>query len=388
MSRSNKQIQPQKVALSADPFCSEYHQNSSALDPFITYNALRLNGCSVMPYGQDNNFPSNVSDAIVKSATANRCISVASSFILGEGVSYDGLSKPNLQESWSSIFRFAVHDFIKFNQFALRFCSNLSGENYTFKYIPFEQLRISPDNNIVSITLDWTKHQQVITYPIYNGGTIDQGVEYVLIFKDLNPNELFYSYRASSLAKDCISESSIQQYYKGNLSKGFQPQVMLSLPFTPDNFKDFSNKLKQSYCGVDNADKLMIVAGDGEQAPTFSAIPTVDLDKYQNIYRDVRESIVRWFGIPKSLIGLDATSGFSNKAEQLIAECAAYEKFIAGPARQFILESFNALHEGFNTPLFSIEPMNLREIFETGESEATSEAQTNNNDETINPNIF
>lgn len=370
-----------KLALSADSFCEE--RTKSVLDPFITYSALRLNGAQVMPYGRDNLFPANVSDAVVGSTTGTRCLSIASSFILGEGVSFGDGSRPNLQESWSTIFRNAVQDLVKFNQFALRFCRNLSGDRYTFKYIPLDQLRVSPDGMYVSIALEWSRHQQVISYPVYNGGCIDDGMEYVLLFKDLTPNELFYSYRAASLAKDCVSEASIQQYYNGNLSSGFQPQVMLSLPFTPDNFQDFAKKLKRSYCGVDNADKLMIVAGDGEQVPTFTAIPSVDLDKYRNIYDDVRESIVRWFGIPKSLVGIDSASGFSNKAEQLIAECAAYEKFVAGPARQFLLESFNSLRDCFNTPEFSIEPMNLRELFESGESGATDEAQTNNTDEVV-----
>lgn len=379
--KNNKNTQ--RLALSADPFESSKAVQAQPFLPFVSYNALIVNGAKVMEYGSDNKFPANISDAISRSAVATRCMSVLESAVRGNGIELEGASRPSLGQTWQSLFNACVKDAILYRQFAIKFCMNLSGASYTFGNVPMQFLRVSPDHSTVSVALDWSRHQEVVTYPLYQGGTIDYGVGYVILFSDIDADELFYSYKAGSLGKACVSDASIQEFYSKNLNRGFQPQAMLTIPYTPDNFGEFAKKLRASYCGTENADKLMIVAGDGEQTPSFTAIPQVDLDKYQSTAKSVQDSIIAWFGTPRELLGFETSTGFSDGAEELVAKCAVWEKFTVSPIRTFVLDALNSLEDGFGTPHFNVEPLDIRSLFETGEDNQVDDSQELNEGDTI-----
>lgn len=328
-------------------------------EPYFTFRSRNVLGTRVMAYGDGNTFPNEGLSAVVQSPTAVSALERTVEFCIGD-VSYGG---PEFTDNLRYMLSGIVRDFALFRSYALRLVRNLDGVHVTVGYQPWSTLRLTPDRGEAVICLDWGHPLDSVRMPLYKGD-LPLGEEVMFVYQDLLPQEYFYSYYPTSLFRLAQAESSVIEYYAANLSSGFQPQVMLSLPYQPSNWDEFVAKLKASYCGTGNADKLMIVAGDGEQSPAFSSIPVPDLDKYDNVYDKVKGDIITWFGVPKALLGRADASGFADQAEQLLAECAVFERTRVSGLRNNVLGSFNALMAGFGYPEVRCEPLDIRSWFE------------------------
>lgn len=372
MSKSNNSIPTSDVgliALSCDPFSSDLKLEDN-FEPYTTFNQLRCGSASFIPYGRYNNFPSLVSDIVKSSPTSYACANIISKVIVGNGLE-GATNDPDGLTSWDQLFRQITSDYIRYRSFAFRVALNYDGHHKTIKYQPWSQVRLSADRTMAHVTLDWTnlRSTAIASYPIY-AGTLEMYKEYMFVFQDLEPgSELFYSYAMSSLLPLAEVESGIAKYFRGNAATGFMPDIMLTLSTKPSDPEEFKRKFNTEYSGSSNAGKVLIAHGNGSTSPlpSFTAIPKPDLNKYNEILDKVQDNIISYFCVPKQLLGKDLANGFSNGAEELLAQCAVWEKFYISDQRQFIVDSLNKLFRELNyDQRVSVSPFDIRSLFENG----------------------
>ena len=160
-------------------------------------------------------------------------------------------------------------------------------------------------------------------------------------------NQYYYepSYLASTNWIQLEGQTGL--FYKSLMENGFNPSVVVRFfrkPASLEERDDVVRGLKQSFGGVKNSGKAIVMFSDGKElAPTVEPIQTSNLDKQYTVLADQIQSKILTGGrvTTPSLFGINIPGKLGESDFETQVE--AFNKFVIRPNQQFLNRVINKL---------------------------------------------
>lgn len=305
-------------------------------------------GRGFLSYGDHNDFPQNLKDAILSSPTAISCYSTLQSFIFG---SVDETNETLSTEVSESTTLLELHDLASsslamFDGVAFLVRYNQFNRISAVDVLEFENVRINqlddsgkPTHFVYNPNFGrkgYRKNKNVI-YPTFNPDpnvVASESEEYdgqiLYIFKP-SSGVSFYPYPSQTASsKDMVAESLLSQYHISELENGFFISFILQLYGDPNETimvgdtemtrqEQVDLMLSKDFQGSRNAGRAFVTWAEGEEArASILPFPANEVDNLASFVRDTsRDNILTAYKIPPSLASI-ATAGRLGDTQEII----------------------------------------------------------------------
>ena len=143
-----------------------------------------------------------------------------------------------------------------------------------------------------------------------------------------------------------MADIALSRYYNNYVRNNFSANLSIAYPCDLDEDKkaELYQMLVDSFGGQDNAGNILLLFGENGTLPEVKSIESVNADLYQNVCDTVLKYIVSANRLTSPMLaGLDTASGFSAKAEEIIAAYTLYKLTVIDEIRDFIMNKMNYL---------------------------------------------
>lgn len=195
---------------------------------------------------------------------------------------------------------------------------------------------------------DWTNRREEIT-PIksFNINDKDNHRQLLYLGPQIISNEYYFepSYLASTNWIELESQTGL--FYKSLLENGFNPSMVVKFYRKPVNIEERDEVvrgLKQSFGGVKNSGKAIVLFSDGKElAPDIDPIQTSNLDKQYTVLADqIQSKILTGARVTTpDLFGINVPGKLGNSDFE--TQVDAFNKFVIRPNQQFLNRVINKL---------------------------------------------
>lgn len=346
-------------------------------------------------FGERNDYPQFLLDSIAGSPIQSSILSNRYTYCMGAGVKQYDASKiktPNLMYDWDELIRRCMYDFVYLEAFAIQIIPNKLGSEFSFFHTPIEQVRFGQydeDNKVNEyyICSDWrkaNKSKNVITIKAWGSETPKIGERYLIYFKKYKTGEQYYAIPQYSSAINWImADNAVSVYYNNFIRNNFSANLAISYPAELDEEKEKSlyESLQRCFGGAKNAGNILLLFGEDGNLPEVNSIQATNADLYDSVSNKILYNLVSANRLTSPTLGGIATaSGFSSKAEELIAAITLYNLTVIKEIRAFVLDKINYLLclNGKDRCL-AIDDYNLKAEFE-GNMQENKEKEENNID--------
>jgi hypothetical protein len=338
-------------------------------------------------YGENDNLPNVLLRSINDSGTATACVSRTASFIQGEGFIDEIAQKYriNSTQNGNQFLEEISHPVAIFEGFVLKILCDLSGNISSIYKVALKDIRKNTNGEIRynprMAEKDYLKSEDKTLKEFNPFSTADERAQIVkdqLINYGEQVGTIFYPFKAkefdfgdiypipdsNSGLEDIISDASLQRLEKRNITKGFKPNVAISMAGKTDDQTQDENGLTESdyldqtigqFVG-DEASSVILLEGQTKDAmPLITVFPLSEmLDGVDKARIRVANAVCRHFSVPPVLIGLEAANVLGNA--QAIYNSLKMFMLIVKSRQNLIIESFNILWPNVN---WSIKQLNI-----------------------------
>lgn len=331
-------------------------------------------------YGYDNLYPNLIYTLYSESPLQSSIINNQIKYVYGAGLKdYEAsIFQPNIAERWEDFIKKCIVDYCIFSAFAVQVVVSEDGNRLLYYHVPIPQVRLGAynENNEIEyayLATDWSKinSSNVVELPMFGLETPEKGKRYLMYFKEYDPstNGLFYGFPKWMSASNWIAaDIALSKYYLNFIKNNFSANMAISYPCDLDEDKkaELYEMLLASFGGEDNAGNIVLLFGENGSLPIISPIESANADLYNEVCDTVLKYIVSANRLTSPLLaGLNTSSGFSAKSEEIIASYVLYKLTVIDEIRNFIVDKMNFLLmlNGFPRVL-SLEDYDFRAEFE------------------------
>ena len=329
-------------------------------------------------FDTDNLYPNLIYALYSESPLQSSIINNQIKYVYGAGLKdYEAsIFQPNIAERWEDFIKKIVVDFCIYGAFAVQVVVSEDGNRLLYYHIPVNQVRLGAynDENQIEyayLATDWSRinSSNVVEIKMFGVEQPKKGERYLLYFKPYDPNELFYAIPKWMSASNWImADIALSRYYNNYIRNNFSANLAITYPCDLDEEKkaELYNMLVDSFGGEQNAGNILLLFGENGTNPVVNPVESVNADLYQNVCDTVLKYIVSANRLTSPMLaGLDTASGFSAKAEEIIAAYTLYKLTVIDELRNFIIDKVNYLLmlNGFPRVLM-LEDYNFRAEFE------------------------
>jgi hypothetical protein len=344
-------------------------------------------------YGEKDNLPNVLLRSINDSGTATACVSRTASFIQGEGFIEEVAKKYriNATQNGNQFLEEIAHPVAIFEGFVLKVLCDISGNVASIYKVGLKEVRKNTNGEIRYNPrmgeADYLKGEDKILKEFNPHSTPQERAKQVkneLIQYGEQVGTIYYPFKAkefdfgdiypipdsNSGLEDIISDASLQRLEKRNITKGFKPNVAISMAGkTDDQTQDENGKTESDYLDDtigkfvgDEASSVILLEGQTKDAmPQIVVFPLAEmLDGVEKARIRVANCVCRHFSVPPVLIGLEAANVLGNA--QAIYNSLKMFMLIVKSRQQLIIESFNILFPGVD---WSIKQLNIYDYLPT-----------------------
>jgi len=308
-------------------------------------------------FGGNNLFPNQLLELVKSSPIQSSILESLFTYSMGSGLDdwETEIYTPNLNYDWYELIKRAMKDYIYFGAFSIQATLNEDGKTYTYWHQPVDQVRLSNYDSTNTITTaylnaDWKTATPTNTIEIkmFGAESPKLGEKYLMYFKDYNPDQLYYAIPSYYSAGNWIlCDSLLSKYYANTVSNGFTPSTAILYPNEMDNEKKEAlyEMLQENFVGVENAANIMIFFGENGTLPDIKPLnASNNADLYKDFSIEVMNKIISANRLTSpTLVGLATPSGFSSKADEMIAAYTLYKLTVVYSIRKFVLDKINYL---------------------------------------------
>lgn len=307
-------------------------------------------------FDYDNLFPNVLYNLYADSPLQASILNNQMKYVYGAGLKdYEAsIFQPNLMERWEDIIKKCITDFCIYGAFSLQCIMSENGERFLYYHVPVNQVRLGAynDENQIEygyLATDWSRitSNNVIEIKMFGVEQPKKGERYLLYFKPYNPNELFYAIpKWYSAANWMLADIALSRYYNNYIRNNFSANLAISYPCDLDEDKkaELYNMLVDSFGGEQNAGNILLLFGEGGTNPEISPVEAVNADLYNEVCDTVLKYIVSANRLTSPLLaGLNTSSGFSAKSDEIIAAYTLYKLTVIDEIRDFIMGRINYL---------------------------------------------
>ena len=329
-------------------------------------------------FDTDNLYPNLIYALYSESPLQSSIINNQIKYVYGAGLKdYEAsIFQPNIAERWEDFIKKIVVDFCIYGAFSVQVVVSEDGNRLLYYHIPVNQVRLGAynDENQIEyayLATDWSRinSSNVIEIKMFGVEQPKKGERYLLYFKPYDPNELFYAIPKWMSASNWImADIALSKYYNNYIRNNFSANLAISYPCDLDEDKkaELYQMLMDSFGGEQNAGNILLLFGENGSNPEVKPVEAVNADLYQNVCDTVLKYIVSANRLTSPMLaGLDTASGFSAKAEEIIAAYTLYKLTVIDELRNFIVDKVNYLLQLNAQPrVLMLEDYNFRAEFE------------------------
>jgi hypothetical protein len=307
-------------------------------------------------FDRDNLYPARVYNMYKESPLQSAIINNQVKYTYGAGLAdYDAsIFSPNLTERWEDLIKKCIQDYCIFQSFAIQIIPNESMSKYSFFHIPVNQVRLGAYNeeNVIEyayLATDWSQvnNKNVIEIKMWGTEQPQAGERYLWYCKPYDPDELFYAVpKWMSCANWILADIALSKYYLNYIKNNFSSNLAIKYPqeVDDDKKKEIYDMLVASFAGEENAGNILLLFGENGVLPEVGSIESVDADLYNQVTDVVLKYICSGNRLSSPMLaGLNTSSGFSSKSDEIIAAYILYKITVIDEIRDFVLNKINTL---------------------------------------------
>lgn len=306
--------------------------------------------------------------------------------------------QPNISERWEDFIKKCITDYCIYGAFSVQVVVSESGDKFLYYHTPVNQVRLGAysENNQIEyayLATDWsrTNSTNVVEIKMFGVEQPKKGERYLMYFKEYNPQQLYYAIPEWMNAGNWIlADIALSKYYLNYIKNNFSANTAITFPeeIDPDKQAELYEMLMDSFGGEDNAGNILLLFGNNGTCPVISQIESVNADLYQNVCDTVLKYIVAANRLTSPLLaGLNTSSGFSAKSEEVIAAYTLYKLTVIDGIRSFVMDKINYLLTLNGQPrVLQLDDYNFRAEFEgdTTQNDDKEAEKTDVDTESIN----
>lgn len=307
-------------------------------------------------FDYDNLFPNVLYNLYADSPLQASILNNQMKYVYGAGLKdYEAsIFQPNLLDRWEDIIKKCITDFCIYGAFSIQVVPSVNGDRLLFYHVPVNQVRLGAynDENQIEyayLATDWSRvnNSNVVEIKMFGNEQPKQGERYLLYFKEYDPSELFYAIpKWYSAANWMLADIALSRYYNNYIRNNFSANLAITYPcdLDEDKKKQLYEMLVESFGGQDNAGNIVLLFGENGTNPIISSIESVNADLYKEVCDTVLKYIVSANRLTSPLLaGLNTSSGFSAKSDEIIAAYTLYKLTVIDEIREFIMTKINYL---------------------------------------------
>lgn len=307
-------------------------------------------------FDYDNLFPEVLYNLYADSPLQASILNNQMKYVYGAGLKdYEAsIFQPNLLDRWEDIIKKCITDFCIYGAFSIQVVPSVNGDRLLFYHVPVNQVRLgayNEENQIeyAYLATDWSRinSSNVVEIKMFGVEQPKQGERYLLYFKEYDPNELFYAIpKWYSAANWILADIALSRYYNNYIRNNFSANLAITYPCDLDEEKkkQLYDSLVEAFGGEENAGNIVLLFGENGSNPVISPIESVNADLYQNVCDTVLKYIVSANRLTSPMLaGLNTSSGFSAKSDEIIASYVLYKLTLIDSIREFIMSKINYL---------------------------------------------
>lgn len=331
-------------------------QRNYAVDlPFIDIKQ-RARNKQWVNFDYDNLYPQRVYNMYKESPLQSAIINNQVKYTYGAGLAdYDAsIFTPNLTERWEDLIKKCIQDYCIFQAMAIQIIPNESMSKYSFYHIPVNQVRLGAYNedNVIEyayLATDWSQvnNKNVVEIKMWGTEQPQAGERYLWYCKPYDPDELFYAVpKWMSCANWILADIALSKYYLNYIKNNFSSNLAVKYPqeVDDDKKKEIYDMLVASFAGEENAGNILLLFGENGVLPEVGSIESVDADLYNQVTDVVLKYICSGNRLSSPMLaGLNTSSGFSSKSDEIIAAYILYKITVIDEIRDFVLNKINTL---------------------------------------------
>lgn len=334
----------------------------------------------LVPFDVDNYFPQRLLEAVSESPMQTAILENRINFLWGAGFSEtkECIYQPNMQDTWAELFQKCARDFVYFGAFAIQVILNKSGNRFSFYHVPVEQVRLSAydEKNMIPkafLCTDWrkTNRDRVVEVPMWGSETPRQGQRYLMYIKPWRNGEYYYAVPYwFSCINYVLADAALSKYFCNYIKNNFSSNLSITFPTEPDEEKkaEIYENLRANFTGEKAAGAVMVLFGENGVQPSIGSIDasTKTAELYNSIVDTIKLALVSGNRLTSPILaGISTSSGFSDKAAEIIASETFYRLTVINAERQFLLDKFNSFLQMNGLPrVLTIEDYNIQKELE------------------------
>lgn len=246
------------------------------------------------------------------------------------------------------------YDLEIYGGFAIRVRWNLDGTRVAaLDYIPYQKCRLSPCENKVLISKDWSNVRKHENKPEeYHRFSSKEAKEYptqIFYYLTDGPGQEFYPipYYSSTL---CWIEldGEISNFHLSSVRNGFMPGFILNFATgipTMEEMEMAAKEFERKYTGSENAGKFILTFSEGQDGkPELLPINLNDSDeRFIMLHKEMKEEIFVGHGVVSPMLFGIRTEGQLGGRDEMLEALAIFQSTYIGKRQQQIEKQLNKL---------------------------------------------
>lgn len=334
-------------------------------------------------FDTDNLYPDRILEKVEESPTQSAILENLTNYIYGLGLKdwEADIQQPNFSESWDSLLKKCITDYVYFNAFAIEVIPNELGDRFSYYHIPVMQVRCGQYNERNQIeeyylSSDWTVNswmsRKVKKIKAWGIEQPQRGEAYLMYVREYKPNQYYYALPSYLPALNWVmADGAIARFTNNFISNNMSAGKVVTFPedISDERKQELYDAIAECFGGSENAGSTLVLFGEGGVAPTVNTLESKDSD----LYIDVHDMVIRALCTANqitnpNLLGIHDSSGFSSQSEEMITAYTLYLNTVVIPKRTFILTKINDLLSLNGYPrVFLINDLNLQKELEGNE---------------------
>ena len=279
----------------------------------------QMSGKDWFNWGNDNKLPYYLYGLYEKSSLMQSIINTTVNFIVGNSI--ESIYKPNEDETWEGLIRNLALDYLIYGGFAIQVMYNKMGKIHSLNWLDMRKIRTDEEHTKVYYSKEFaTKSSpQYLTFKTWKRGEQYRN-ESAVFFYTGSKRTVYPLPRYSGSIPAIETSIRIDNFHlnaiKNNFNGNFIINMNNGIP-TDDVKKEIERKVKEKFCGDDNAGSFLLVFNDSkENGVSVERIQDDQFDKkYEALKTQTITSIFTGFSAPSQLFGYAITGNVFSRQE-------------------------------------------------------------------------
>lgn len=284
------------------------------------FSEKKISGKDYYFWGDKNQMPYYLYGLYEKSSLMQSIINTTVNFIIGNSI--ESSIKPNEDETWEDLIRNLGLDYMLYGGFAIQIMYNRAGQIKEVGWLDMRKCRSDEEHRKVYYSKEFNERKSsptVIEFPVWKRGEEYRNTSAVFFYTG-SKRTVYPMPRYSgsipaietSIRIDNFHLNAIRNNFNGNFIINFNNGIP-----SDDVKKELEKKVKDKFCGDENAGKFLLVFNDSkDNGVTVERIQDDQFDKkYEALKTQTITSIFTGFSAPQQLFGYALSGNVFNKNE-------------------------------------------------------------------------